>query len=76
MSLVRITKAILQNEISVLPISAYLTGEYGHNDIYIGVPAIINRNGIRSILEIELNAKEKNNLISLSKLFVSPWNTF
>jgi L-lactate dehydrogenase len=60
MSLVRITKAILQNENSVLPISAYLTGEYGHNDIYIGVPAIINRNGIRKILEIELNNKEKN----------------
>ncbi|KHF38937.1 L-lactate dehydrogenase [Halalkalibacter okhensis] len=60
MSLVRITRAILQNENSVLPVSAYLTGEYEHNDIYIGVPTIINRNGIRNILEIELNDKEKN----------------
>ncbi|GAE25622.1 L-lactate dehydrogenase [Halalkalibacter wakoensis JCM 9140] len=41
MSLVRITKAILQNENSILPISAYLNGEYGHSDIYIGVPALL-----------------------------------
>ncbi|MDT8861300.1 L-lactate dehydrogenase [Alkalihalobacillus sp. MEB130] len=59
MSLVRITKAILQNENSILPISAYLNGEYGQKEVYIGVPAIINRNGIRNIVEIDLNEKEK-----------------
>lgn len=58
MSLVRITKAILGNENSILPVSAYLDGEYGHKDIYIGVPAIINRQGIREVLELELNEKE------------------
>lgn len=59
MSLVRITKAILYNENSILTVSAFLNGEYGHNDVYVGVPAIINRSGIREIIEIELNEKEK-----------------
>ena len=59
MSLVRITKAILNNENSILTVSVYLNGEYGQKDVYIGVPAVINRAGIREIIEIELNEKEK-----------------
>ncbi|MGP7816932.1 L-lactate dehydrogenase [Niallia sp. 01092] len=59
MSLVRITKAILNNENSILPVSAYLNGEYGHKDVYIGVPAVINRDGIREIVQIELNKEEQ-----------------
>jgi L-lactate dehydrogenase len=59
MGLVRLTKAILQNENSILTVSAYLDGEYGQNDIYIGVPAIVNRNGIREVLELKLNEEEK-----------------
>jgi L-lactate dehydrogenase len=59
MSLVRITKAILNNENSILTVSAYLDGEYGQKGVYIGVPAIINRSGLREVLEIELNEKEK-----------------
>jgi L-lactate dehydrogenase len=58
MGLVRLTKAILQNENSVLTVSAYLDGEYGHKDIYIGVPAIVNRNGIQGIVELKLNDDE------------------
>lgn len=59
MSLVRITKAILNNENSILPVSAYLDGEYGHSDVYIGVPTLINRSGIKEVIEINLNEKEK-----------------
>ncbi|MFE7061046.1 L-lactate dehydrogenase [Sutcliffiella sp. NPDC057660] len=59
MGLVRLTKAILRNENSILTVSAYLEGEYDSKDIYIGVPAIVNRNGIRQVVEIELNEKEK-----------------
>lgn len=58
MGLVRLTKAILQNENSILTVSAYLDGEYESKDIYIGVPAIVNRNGIREILELDLSEKE------------------
>lgn len=59
MGLVRLTKAILRNENSILTVSAYLDGEYDSKDIYIGVPAIVNRNGIRQVVELELNEKEK-----------------
>lgn len=60
MGLVRLTKAILQNENSVLTVSAYLEGQYGHQDVYIGVPAIVNRNGIRDIVELNLSEAEQN----------------
>lgn len=59
MGLVRLTKAILQNENSVLTVSAYLDGEYDQHDIYIGVPAIVNRTGIREIIELKLTEEER-----------------
>ncbi|AGX02462.1 MULTISPECIES: L-lactate dehydrogenase [Bacillus] len=68
MSLARITKAILHNENCILTISAYLDGEYGEKDLYIGVPAIINREGIREIIEIDLNEKEKEQFSTSAKV--------
>ncbi|RYI27003.1 L-lactate dehydrogenase [Bacillus infantis] len=68
MSLARITKAILHNENCILTISAYLDGEYGEKDLYIGVPAIINREGIREIIEIDLNEKEKEQFSHSAKV--------
>lgn len=59
MGLVRLTKAILQNENSVLTVSAYLDGEYGHEGLYIGVPAIVNRGGVRGIVELALSEEER-----------------
>lgn len=75
MSLVRITKAILNNENSILTVSAYLNGEYGQSDVYIGVPAVINRSGIREVVEIELNEKETeqfNHSVSVLKETMQP----
>ncbi|MFD2671669.1 L-lactate dehydrogenase [Marinicrinis sediminis] len=59
LGLVRLTKAILQNENSILTVSAYLDGHYGHEDVYIGVPAIVHRGGIRKVVELYLNDKEQ-----------------
>lgn len=59
MGLVRLTKAILQNENSILTVSCYLAGEYGEDDVYIGVPAIVNRNGVHRVIELRLNEQEK-----------------
>lgn len=59
MGLARITRAIVQNQDVALPISALLHGEYGQEDIYIGTPAIINRSGIRRVVELELSDHEK-----------------
>jgi L-lactate dehydrogenase len=59
MGLARLTKAILNNENSILTISAHLDGQYDVSDVYIGVPAVINRYGIREIIELEISEDEK-----------------
>jgi len=59
MGLVRITKAIFRNENSILTVSTLLEGEYDEKDVYLGVPAVINRKGIREIIELKLNNIEK-----------------
>ncbi|MBC3186820.1 L-lactate dehydrogenase [Corynebacterium sp. zg-331] len=59
MGLARITRAIVQNQDVALPVSAYLEGEYGEKDIYIGTPAIINRRGVRRVVELELSDHER-----------------
>ncbi|AZP03845.1 L-lactate dehydrogenase [Jeotgalibaca ciconiae] len=61
-SLARITKAIFNDENAILPLSVYLDGEYGQDDVYIGVPSVINRDGIKKVIEIPLNEVEKGNL--------------
>jgi len=57
-ALARITKAILRNEDVALPISALLQGEYSREDIYIGTPTILNRNGVRNVVELRLSEDE------------------
>lgn len=52
-------KAIIHDEHRVLPVSALLEGEYGQKNLHIGVPAIIGKNGIESIIELNLNDKEQ-----------------
>lgn len=59
MALVRIIKAILNNENSIITVSAYLEGEFGYNDIYAGVPSVINRNGFREIVEVGFSDEER-----------------
>lgn len=61
-ALTRLIKAILGDENSIMPVSTYLEGEYGHSNIYIGVPAIINRNGVKDILELKLEPKDQEQL--------------
>ena len=63
MALNRIVRAILDNENSILTVSTYLeNGKYGQDDIYIGIPAVINVNGVRELIELELDEKEKEQL--------------
>lgn len=53
-------KAILHNERRILPVSALLEGEYGQNNLYAGVPAIIGCNGIEEIIELKLSEEEQS----------------
>lgn len=43
----------------VFPACAYLKGEYGYDDIYLGVPVIIGKNGVERVIELELDADDK-----------------
>ncbi|KRF13535.1 malate dehydrogenase [Paenibacillus sp. Soil787] len=61
-SLVQMAEAILKDKKRVLPSIAYLEGEYGYRDIYLGVPTIIGGDGIEKILELQLTEKEKTDL--------------
>ncbi|MBH0229875.1 L-lactate dehydrogenase [Halobacillus yeomjeoni] len=63
MGLVRLTKAILHNENSVLTVSSYVDGYYDVEGLYIGVPAIVNRKGIAEVIELNLDRKEKKQFL-------------
>lgn len=68
-ALARIVKAIIENENSILTVSTYLkNGEYGQDDVYIGVPAIINNNGVRELLKLDLNSEEQAKLDNSCKI--------
>ena len=58
-SLAEVARAILCDEHRVLPVSVYLNGEYGQNDVYASVPAVLGRNGVEEIIEIKMNDDEK-----------------
>jgi len=51
-------EAILLDKKTTLPVSAYLEGEYGLTDVYIGVPATLGKNGVEKVVELELTADE------------------
>ena len=69
MSLSKIVNSVLNNDNSILTVSAYLKdGEYGQNDIYIGVPAVINKNGVRELLYLELTETEQKKLNNSCKI--------
>lgn len=63
MSLVRIVKAILKNENSILTVSTYLEGEYNQSDVYAGVPAVVGRQGIVEHLNLRLTPDEERTFI-------------
>jgi malate dehydrogenase len=58
-SLTVMAEAILKDQRRVIPAIAYLEGEYGYKDIYLGVPTVLGGNGIEKIIELDLTAEEK-----------------
>ena len=66
-ALMRISKAILRDENSVLPIGAPMNGEYGLNDLYIGTPAGVNASGVAKVIEVPLNDREKKAMADSAK---------
>jgi len=56
---VEMAEAILKDKKKVLPCAAYLTGQYGYNDLFIGVPVKLGKGGALKVMEIALTAEEK-----------------
>jgi len=55
-------KAFLHDQKRLLTCAAYLRGEYGYRDLYLGVPVILGGRGVEKVVEIELDAEEKRML--------------
>ncbi|MCE3231855.1 MAG: mdh [Rickettsiaceae bacterium] len=64
---VQMAESYLRDKKRVLPCAAYLTGQYGVDDLYVGVPVVIGANGVEKIVEINLDKEEK-------KLFMASAN--
>lgn len=65
MALVRITKAIFNNENRIMPISVLNDGTYAcENDVYVGLPAVLNNEGVHHVVKLELSVDE---LVKLNK---------
>ena len=58
-SAVAMAEAYLLDQKRLLPCAAYLEGEYGYKDLYMGVPVVIGGNGVEKIIEVALTADEK-----------------
>ncbi|WP_017187507.1 malate dehydrogenase [Alkalibacillus haloalkaliphilus] len=61
-SITEMVEAILKDQRRILPSIAYLEGEYGYHDMYLGVPTILGGNGIEEVLELDLTEEEKQQL--------------
>ena len=58
-SAIAMAESYLKDKKRVLPCAAWLTGQYGIRDLYVGVPVVIGAGGVERIVEIQLNAEEK-----------------
>lgn len=54
----QMVEAIVRDQRRIFPVCAWLTGEYSVNDLYLGVPVVLGKNGIEKIIELDLNADE------------------
>ncbi len=54
-----IVEAVIRDTKQVIPVATYLDGEYGYSNVSIGVPAIIGKNGVEKVIELDLNSTEK-----------------
>jgi len=61
-SVVEMTSSILNDEKRVLPCAAWCTGQYGVNDMFVGVPCVLGKTGVEKIIELQLSADELGQL--------------
>ncbi|RJP25409.1 MAG: malate dehydrogenase [Candidatus Omnitrophota bacterium] len=66
---VLMVESILHDSNHVLPCSAYLTGQYGISDLYVGVPVKLGRGGVAGIVEVKLDPHEEQALLNSSEIY-------
>jgi malate dehydrogenase len=60
-SAIAMAESFLKDKKRVLPCAAHLTGQYGVNDLYVGVPCVLGAGGVERVIEIELNPQAREN---------------
>ncbi|MGO3018462.1 MAG: L-lactate dehydrogenase [Anaerococcus sp.] len=68
MALARLTQAILNDENSIYPVSVYMDGEYGISELFISSPAVINKDGVKWVIEIPLTDTENERMQESTKV--------
>jgi len=61
-SVAKMVEAVIKDEKRLFPASAFLRGEYGYRDIYLGVPVLMGRNGVERVIELPLTDSERSAL--------------
>ena len=61
-ALVAMAEAYLYDQKRILPAAAHLSGEYGIDNLYVGVPVVIGANGVEKVVEVKLSDEAKANL--------------
>ena len=73
-SAIAMAESYLLDKKRVLPCAAYLTGQYGVKDLYVGVPVVIGAKGVERIVEISLNADGEGRVRQIRRARCAPWS--
>ena len=61
----------MRDENTILPVSTLLSGEYGLNDVCLGIPCVVGKTGVKHVLEIPLDKNERNLLSQSADKIIS-----
>ncbi len=68
-STVKMVESIVNDSNHVLPCSAYLTGQYGISDLYVGVPVKLGKGGVTEVVEVKLDSAEQQSLLNSAEIY-------
>ncbi|HEU0054276.1 MAG TPA: malate dehydrogenase, partial [Longimicrobium sp.] len=69
---VQMAEAIVKDKKRILPCAAWLQGEYGMNDLFLGVPVLLGKNGVERVIEVELTDEERAALQKSADAVIEP----
>jgi len=72
----QMVEAIVRDQKRIFPVCAWLTGQYGLKNIYLGVPVVLGKNGIEKVIELKLNNEEMNLLQASAKSVKEVMNVY